>query len=179
VPTQRIVSAGGPGSGKTTLLRALELGGHTIVADSARSIIQARKDRLLGPRPAPLEFAHAILSRDIRQYGERASRSGLVFFERGIVDALGMLRDVGALSEHELDTFLSTYPYHRHVFLSPPWQAIYAKDAERDQTFAEAERVYGRASAWYRHCGYEVIEVPKVSVAQRCTYVLQVLGAPA
>jgi predicted ATPase len=49
------------------------------------------------PRPAPLQFAQAILRQDIRQYDEQASRSGLVFFERGIVDALGMLHDVGGL----------------------------------------------------------------------------------
>ena len=174
---RRIVFAGGPGSGKTTLLRALELRGHTVVADSARSIIQARKDRSLSPRPAPLEFAQAILRQDIRQYGEQASRPGLVFFERGIVDALGMLCEIGALPDKELKAFLSAYPYHRQVFLFPPWEAIYAEDAERDQTFAEAERVYGRTSAWYRRCGYEVIEVPKVSVAERCTYVLRALGA--
>src|SRR5215467_8633327 len=99
---QRIVFAGGPGSGKTTVLRALELRGYAVVADSARSIIQARKARSLSPRPAPLEFAEAILRQDIEQYGEQASRAGLVFFERGIVDALGMLHEVGALSESEL-----------------------------------------------------------------------------
>ena len=176
---QRIVFAGGPGSGKSTLLRALELRGHAVAADSARSIIQARKGQSLSPRPAPLDFAQAILRQDIQQYDEQASRSGLVFFERGIVDALGMLHEVGALPESELQAVLSTYPYHRQVFIFPPWEAIYAQDAERDQTFAEAEHVSGGVSRWYRRCGYEVVEVPKVSVAQRCAHVLQVLGAAA
>jgi|SRR5262245_16360741 len=176
---QRIVFAGGPGSGKTMLLRTLELRGHAVVADSARSIIHSRKGRSLSPRPAPRECAEAILRQDIQQYDEHASRSGLVFFERGIVDALGMLHETGALPESQLQAVLSAYPYHRHVFIFPPWDAIYVQDAERDQTFAEAARVYGGVSRWYRRCGYEVVEVPKVSVAQRCTYVLQVLGAAA
>ena len=97
MPAQRIVFAGGPGSGKTTLLHALKLQGYAVVADSPRCIIRAHKSRSLSPRPAPPQFAQAILRQDIRQYDEQASRSGLVFFERGIVDALGMLHDVGGL----------------------------------------------------------------------------------
>ncbi len=177
MPAHRIVFAGGPGSGKTTLLRALELRGYAVAADSARSIIQARRSQSLTPRPAPLEFAEAILRQDIHQYGAQATRSGLVFFERGIVDALGMLHELGGLPESELQDVLLAYPYHRQVFMFPPWEAIYAIDAERDQTFAQAERVYRGASAWYQRCGYEVVEVPRASVAQRCAYVLQALGA--
>ena len=177
MPTQRVVFAGGPGGGKSTLLRALHLRGYGVVADSARAIIQARRSRSLSPRSPPLEFAQAILHQDIQQYGEQTSRSGLVFFERGVVDALGMLHGIGALPDNELRAFLSSYPYHRQVFLFPPWEAIYANDAERDQTFAEAARVYQGASDWYQHCGYELVELPKVSIAERCAYVLQVLGA--
>src|SRR5215813_10146623 len=176
---QRVVFAGSPGGGKTTLLQALQLRGHAVVADSARAIIQARTRSSLSARPAPLEFAQAILREDIRQHGEHASRSGLVFFERGVVDALGMLHELSALLDNELREFLSAYPYHRQVFLFPPWEAIYANDAERDQTFVEAVRVYRGASAWYERCGYEVVEVPKVGVAERCAYVLQALGAAA
>jgi predicted ATPase len=179
MPTQRVVFAGGPGSGRTTLLQALLLRGHSVVADSARTIIRARRSCSLSPRPAPVEFAQAILRRDIHQYGEQASPSGLVFFERGVVDALGMLHELGVLPDHELRALLSAYPYHRQVFMFPPWEAIYATDAERDQTFAEAGQVYRAAAEWYRRCGYEAVEVPKVGVAERCTYVLQSLGTAA
>ncbi|HKA17369.1 MAG TPA: AAA family ATPase [Blastocatellia bacterium] len=179
MPIQRIVFAGGPGSGKTTLLHALQQRGYPVVVDSARAIIQARKSQSLSPRPLPLEFAQAILRLDIQQYGEHAYQSGLVFYERGVVDALGMLHEVGALPENELKALLSTYPYHRQVFLFPPWEAIYANDDERDQTFVEAVSVYRRASGWYERCGYDVVEVPKVGVAERCAYVLQALGAAA
>jgi predicted ATPase len=54
----RIVITGGPGVGKTTLLLALQARGHTIVGDSARTIIQDRRSRGLSPRPNALEFAH-------------------------------------------------------------------------------------------------------------------------
>ena len=42
---------------------------------------------------------------------------------------------------------LATYPFHATVFVLPPWEAIYATDAERDQSFADAVDVHdaGRA----------------------------------
>jgi len=179
MPLRRVVFAGGPGGGKTTLLCALQLRGYAVVADSARTIIQARTSRSLSPRPSPLEFAQAVLRQDIQQYGELASRSGFVFFERGVIDALGMLHEVGALPDDELCALLSAYPYHRQVFLFPPWEAIYVNDAQRDQTFVEAACVYRRTSEWYQRSGYELVEVPKVGVAERCAYILRVLGAAA
>src|SRR5262245_4664069 len=176
MPARLVVFAGSPGGGKTTVLHALQLRGYAVVADSARAIIQSRRSSSLSPRPAPLEFAQTILHHDIQQYGQHASKSGLVFFERGVVDALGMLNEMSVLPHGELQAFLSAYPYHRRVFLFPPWEAIYANDAERDQTFVEAARVYREASAWYERYGYEAVEVPKVGVAERCAFVLQALG---
>src|SRR5437899_843713 len=53
MPLQRVVFAGGPGGGKTTLLCALQLRGYAVVADSARTIIQARTSRSLSPQAVP------------------------------------------------------------------------------------------------------------------------------
>src|SRR5262245_31603177 len=100
--TQRVVFTGAPGGGKTTLLQALQPHGYSVVADSARAIIQDRRNHSLSPRPEPLAFAQAILRRDIQQYAEQTAASGVVCFERGVVDSLGMLYQLGALSEEEL-----------------------------------------------------------------------------
>ena len=176
---QRIVFAGGPGSGKTTLLEALQVRGYAVAADSARCVIRNRKSRSLPPRPPAREFAETVLREDIRQYGELASGPGPVFFERGIVDALCTLHETGALREAELHALLSAYPYDRRVFVFPPWEAIYVTDAERNQTFAEAQGVHRRACEWYRRCGYEIVDVPRVDVEQRCAFVLNAIDAAA
>jgi predicted ATPase len=70
----------------------------------------------------------------------------------------------------------SKYQYFPKVFVLPPWKAIYVNDAERDHTFEHAESVNRIAQEWYCRCGYQLIEAPKVSVAERCTYVLQALA---
>ena len=49
-------------------------------------------------------------------------------------------------------------------------------DAERDHTFEHAEWVYDITRAWYGRCGYQLIEVPRTSVEERCEYVLHALA---
>ncbi len=172
----RIVITGGPGAGKTTLLLALQVRGYPVVGDSARTIIQDRRRRGLSPRPNAYEFAHEVLRRDIENFVHHAATPGHVFFDRSILDALCLLDHVTPLNESELRMWLSKYHYFSKVFVLPPWKAIYANDAERDHTFEHAESVNRIAQEWYRRCGYQVLEVPKVSVAERCTYVLQALA---
>jgi predicted ATPase len=172
----RIVITGGPGAGKTTLLLALQARGYTIAGDSARTIIQDRRRRGLSPRPEAQKFALETLRMDIENFVHHAAAPGPVFFERGVLDALCGLDQVTPLSESELSMWLSKYQYCSRVFVLPPWKAIYANDAERDHTFEHAESVHGIVQEWYRRCGYQVIEVPMISVDERCRYVLQALA---
>jgi predicted ATPase len=172
----RIVITGAPGAGKTTLLLALQARGYTIVGDSARTIIQDRRRRGLTPRPDAHEFAREALRMDIENFVHHAETTGHVFFERSVLDALCGLDRVTLLNESELSTWLSTYQYFSKVFVLPPWKAIYVNDEERDHPFEHAESVNRITQEWYRRCGYQVIEVPKVSVAERCTYVLNALA---
>jgi predicted ATPase len=174
----RIVVTGGPGAGKTTLLLALQARGYTIVGDSPRTIIQNRRSRGLSLRPSASEFAHETLRMDIANFDHHAATPGYVFFERSVLDALCGLDHLAPLNESELSMWLSKYDYCSRVFILPPWEAIFVNDAERDHTFEHAEAVYGAVQKWYRRLDrYQLIEVPKVSVAERCTYVLQALAA--
>ena len=178
---RRVVVTGGPGAGKTVLLDELTRRGYPVAADSARAIIRERVARGLPKRPEPGEFAFEILGRDIEQYRaaevreEPSGGSGLHFFERSILDAIGMLDHLGILSARERDRYLTEYTYHRQVFLLPPWEAIYQVDAERDQTFAESVRVHDAIRQWYLRFGYEIVPVPPGPVAHRCDLVLKTL----
>jgi predicted ATPase len=185
---RRVVVTGGPGAGKTVLLGELARRGHPYAPESARAIIRERLAQGLSPRPAPAEFANQILRRDIEEYrgvaerspgdGERPAGGGVHdvhFFDRSILDALGMLDQLGILSARERDRHLTEYPYHRQVFLLPPWEAIYRVDSERDQTFGESVRVHDTIRQWYLRCGYEIVSVPPGPVADRCDLVLETL----
>lgn len=179
----RVVVTGGPGAGKTVLLDELARRGHPHAPESARAIIRERVARGLPKRPEAGEFAYEILGRDIEQYRAVSERerqephggSGLYFFDRGILDALGMVDGLGLLSARERDRHLTEFPYYRQVFLLPPWEAIYQVDSERDQTFAESVRVHDSLRQWYLRCGYEIVSVPPGPVADRCDLVLNTL----
>ena len=80
------------------------------------------------------------------------------------------------LTESDLNMWLSTYQYGSRVFVLPPWRAIYTNDDERDHTFEHAESVHSVTQEWYRRCGYQLIEVPRVPVEERCNYVLETLA---
>jgi predicted ATPase len=164
----RIVITGAPGAGKTTLLLALQARGYAIVSDTARSIIQNRRRRGLSPRPDAKTFAEEVLRADIENFDRHEARSGPVFFDRGVLDALCGLDLITPLSERELRLWLSRYQYFPKVFVLPPWKEIYENDAERDHTFEHAESVHRILLDWYRRCGYQIVEVPMVSVDERC-----------
>jgi predicted ATPase len=177
VSMPHVIVTGGPGAGKTTLLAALAAIGYATVEESARAVIAERLARGATRRPDALAFAQEILGRDIAKYLDRPRTSKWVFFDRGLIDALGMLHEASALSISELASMLASYPFHATVFVLPPWVEIYANDAERDQSFAEAVDVHARVVRWYRSCGYALNEVPRLPVALRANHVLRTLAS--
>jgi predicted ATPase len=67
--------------------------------------------------------------------------------------------------------------FHRQVFMAPPWPEIYRTDAERRHGFDDALVEFERGRLAYPQLGYELIMLPRVSVAERVTFVLSVLAA--
>jgi predicted ATPase len=176
VKNARVILTGGPGAGKTTLLTELAAMGYVTVEESARAIISERIAAGSSRRPDLPAFAREVLRRDTEKYLGQPQTSNWIFFDRGVIDALGMLQEVSPLPECELAAMLTTYSFHRSVFILPPWDAIYANDAERDQSFAEAVNVHAKVVTWYRSCGYVLHEVPRVPVPQRAQHVLRLLA---
>jgi len=171
----RVLITGGPGAGKTTLLAELGARGYATVAESAREIISERRARGESPRPEPIAFAQEILRRDTEKYYGHSGELAWVFFDRGLVEALGMVHEVSPLPAPELVAALRAYPFYSPVFVLPPWKDIYTTDAERDHTFGWAEQVHGQLVQWYRSCGYLLQEVPRLSVSERAEFVLRTL----
>ncbi len=172
----RFVLAGGPGAGKTTVLDALRDRGFVCLPDVARAIIRTRLRKGLSARPESAAFARAIFDGDVANYRAAPPRR-VCFFDRGVVDALGMLGQCRAMSRADIDVNLRRYPYQETVFLFPPWEEIYRTDDERDQTFEESVRVFEAVRSWYRHCGYRVREVPFGAVEHRVEFVERAVTA--
>ncbi|CEP37216.1 MULTISPECIES: AAA family ATPase [unclassified Halomonas] len=167
------VLTGGPGGGKTALLDALAERGYRVVPESARSIIKERLAAELSPRPDPVAFAQDILKSDIEKYRSVAVGEQATFFDRGVLDALYMLNAESALSRADIANYVQMILYNPVVFLLPPWEDIYAIDSERDQTFEESLEVFEGMKSWYSQWGYKTLEVPRDTVEERATFILQ------
>ena len=90
-----------------------------------------------------------------------------------------MVHEVSPLRRGEIEALLSTYPFCRTVFILTPWQQIYVTDSERDHSFTHAVNVHGKLMEWYRGCGYDLCEVPRVPVGERADFVLELLNLDA
>ncbi|WP_332696478.1 AAA family ATPase [Bosea sp. (in: a-proteobacteria)] len=167
------VITGGPGSGKTTLLAALAAVGCATAPEGGRAIIRDQV-AIDGPglpwRDRGL-FAELMLGWDMRSHAEAQQRGGLVLFDRGVPDVAGYLALSGLAIPAHVARAARQIRYRRLVFAAPPWREIFAQDAERKQDFAEAERTFAAVTGSYRDFGYEPVELPLASVAERVAFV--------
>jgi predicted ATPase len=168
------VLTGGPGSGKTSLIEALRQSGHYCTVEAGRAIIQDQT--LIGGRALPWDdrslFAELMLSWEMRSYQEAQQQTGVVFFDRGVIDVLGYLCLLGQAIPEPMLAAAEQFRYNRLVFLAPPWEQIFHRDRERKQDFEEAVRTYDAMVAAYTRYGYELLELPRVSVKERLDFVL-------
>lgn len=172
-----VVVTGGPGSGKSTLIEALERHGHARSVEAGRGIIQ---DQVAIGGPAlpwndPALFAELMLCWELRSY--REAQAGTVFFDRGVPDCIGYLRLMGLPVPGHMRRAAEAFRYDRQVFVAPPWPEIFRQDAERRQDFAEAVRTFEALARTYADYGYELVELPRASVAERLGFVLGKLRA--
>jgi predicted ATPase len=173
-----LVLTGGPGSGKSTLIDAFERAGFSRSLEAGRGIIQDQVD--IGGPAVPWHdrvlFAELMLCWEMRSYRMAEQQTGSVFFDRGVPDVVGYLRlsklPVPAYFEKAAEIFR----YNHRVFMAPPWQEIFQQDRERKQDFNEAARTYEVLAETYQAFGYELIELPRVPVAERVRFVLQRSG---
>jgi predicted ATPase len=178
-PDRFVVITGGPGAGKTTLIDRLAAAGFGAKPEAGRAIIQ---DQLAICGPAlpwldPVLFTELSLGWELYGYRAAAERPGAgpVFFDRGLVDVAAYYRLLGKPTPGHLQRAAHTFRYNRTVFIAPPWREIYCTDTERKQTFDEGVYGYRLLAAAYPDYGYELVELPRVSVAQRVEFVLDVL----
>jgi predicted ATPase len=95
---------------------------------------------------------------------------GPVFFDRGMPDVVGYLRLMALPVPRHVERAAALFRYNRHVFIAPPWAEIFTPDAERKQSFDEAVRTYEAMVATYEALGYDLIELPRSSIAERVTF---------
>ncbi|WP_332683807.1 AAA family ATPase [Bosea sp. (in: a-proteobacteria)] len=173
------VITGGPGAGKTSLLAALAEAGYATAPEGGRAIIRDQV-AIDGPGLPWRErglFAELMLGWDMRSHAQAQVQGGPVFFDRGVPDVAGYLALSGLAIPAHIERAARQVRYRRLVFAAPPWRENFAQDAERKQDFAEAERTFAAVTGSYRDFGYEPVELPRASVAERLAFIRERIGA--
>lgn len=168
------ILTGGPGAGKTTTLAALRRRGFACVDEAARQIL--KEQAAIGGNATHdgdrVRYRDLTLKRSVAAFEAVAERAAPVFFDRGIAEMLRYAVPEGEAPPAHMLEAIRRYRYALVVFIFPPWREIYVHDEERKHDFAHAEQVFEAVGAAYRACGYQLIEVPRVSVEDRVDFIL-------
>ena len=172
-----VVISGCSAGGKSTLLEELARRGHATVLEPGRRVVQ---DELAsGGSALPWADTGAFVDRIVAlaksDFDTASGNTGWTFFDRGLVDAVSALAEMNEIPisrEH-----VAEYRYHHRVFLAPPWPDLYVIDAERRHGIAEAEVEYHRLCRDYPALGYEIVLLPRATVAERADFIERFLAA--
>ncbi|EKO3870904.1 AAA family ATPase [Vibrio harveyi] len=173
-----IVITGGPGAGKTTLLNALGELGYATFAEGSRTLIeqQSQLDNGILPWTNLPEFANLCLELMGKQKRE-ALNHPVAFVDRAIPDIVAYLKVGGCPVEQAF--LIESAGYQSKVLTCRPEASIYVQDDVRPHSFKEALQIHQTLVDTYTELGYEVVEVPWGSVAERVVFVRQVMGLVA
>ncbi len=119
-------------------------------------------------------FCQRALRLAEQDYGRIRREGGWAFLDRSVVDAAAALQSLTGSSGMDHAT---SCPYHRHVFFTPPWPAIYVQDDARRHDLDAAVQEYDRLVRAYEDLGYEIRLLPFDDVATRADFILNQLGA--
>jgi len=181
--TKKVVITGGPSTGKTAVIDTLESEGFTCLHEGIRAMTKEQKGEAVEFKSNPIvsvadpmAFNQTILEARIQQYQSVSKEEKeVVFFDRGIPDVLAYMDCFGQTYDA---TFTDACHVHRYnqVFLMPHWKEIHVSDNERFESFEESLKVHACLMHSYAELGYEVIIVPKASIQERVSFILNTLN---
>ena len=173
-----IVFTGGPGSGKTSVIDALKSLGYRCAPEVGRKVIQQQVEQQGRALPwlDKVAFRDEMVREELANYQAFEESEQLVFFDRSIVDSYGYsLLETLPISEPLMNN-CNELEYNSKVFIFPPWDSIFINDQERKQDFNEAIATYEKMVTAYNQFGYQLVEVPKLSVEVRVEFILASVG---
>lgn len=167
-----VIISGCSGGGKSSILAELARRGYATVPEPGRRIVEEATSS--GDSALPWVDLGAFLRRAVELSREdlaaTATRTGWVFFDRGLLDAASGLAELtGEWPE------LGNVQFCPRVFLTPPWPEIYVQDAARRHGLEQATQEYRRLLRDYPALGYQVTELPRMPVSDRADFILREL----
>ena len=172
-----IIITGGPGAGKTSLIDALANKGYATFAEVSRTLIEQQAQLENGILPwHDLPGFAALCLESMSEQKQQAALQSVAFLDRAIPDICGYLAQAGL----EIDAHYreASAGYHAQVFFCRPHRDIYVQDEVRPYPFEGALAIHDALVAIYQQLGYQVVEVPWGTLAERCAFIESAAALP-
>jgi predicted ATPase len=160
--------------GKSTILAKLVEAGVYCVPEPARTLLA--EQRMIQSAGVPELNAEAfnglMLARAIYNYQEKQPLSDSIIFDRGIPDMIAYA-NLSRLDPTPSINASQAFRYNPTVFYFAGWQEIYTNDEERKIDFVGAQAFGVEVKAIYERLGYRILEVPRLSIAERAKFILE------
>lgn len=170
-----VVVSGCSGGGKSSLLSAMARRGYSMKPEPGRQIVkeQSSIEGDAVPWGNIPKFVELCVSRGMHFYNTAKPTQKCVLFDRSIVDAVSSLARFGLPTPAHLRNALKRYRYASVVFMTPPWEELFAADAERRHSFSDAVAEYEGLLESYPANGYQIELIPKVDIEERADFLEQ------
>ncbi len=168
---KRIIISGAPGTGKTSIINKLLLDGEKCHPEMSREIIS--EQLAIKGSKTPWQdldkFTELVIKKRTEQF--HSANSPLEYYDRSVIDSFAyILKDNLKIKSH-WKSLANKNRYFKKVFLAPPWEEIYKKDAERQEDFETAEQIHLFLLKAYYMYDYQVIIIPKTNVYERVEFI--------
>jgi predicted ATPase len=175
--TKLIVISGCSGGGKSTLLSELSHVGYAVVPEIGREVYKEFADIAADN---PIFMCETIIERSVASYHQATIKTATldeaVFFDRSFLECVSYYQSSKMADSHKYDHLIDELRYYPIILMTPPWKEIFVQDEERKHTFADAATEYARLLESYPKYGYEIVELPKVSVKERVQFLESTFG---
>lgn len=170
----RVVITGGPCSGKTSLIDAISeqkqinevlWADYNLIPEIARPILQFMRE--YEPEKLEGEYLQEVIETlQLKSWVDNKE----AIFDRGLPDQIAYRQFLDLSLPLHVINRCNKYRYDK-VFYLPYWPEIYKSDEVRKETPEEAKAISWLIKSAYNICGYKVIDLPKVSIIDRVTFI--------
>jgi predicted ATPase len=169
--TRWSVITGAPCSGKTAVIHMLEQRGYQVVHEVARAYIDnelMKGKTLLEIKSDEWAFEHHILMEKVR-IESTLKKDEIIFFDRGVPDSIAYYK-LNGLDSVEPFQKSGAVRYQNVFFLE---RLLFLPDPVRSENEQTARRLGRLIEESYQSLGYDLIQVPLLSVEERTQFVLE------
>ena len=170
------VITGAPSTGKSSVINELRKMNFVCHDEIAREIIKENQENNHNVFPwiNMREFSDMVYYR--MKNSVELQSDDLCFLDRSVVDLIGYMEFANEKAPINYSEFAQSSRYAKKVFIMPLWTSIYTNDKERKESIEEAKTIDYNLRKSYKNLGFELIDVPMLTIKERAKFILTEIG---